>query len=317
MAQGSSSGDRSKGRPVRRAGSASGSGTGANGSKRSSDRPRAKAGDPGRRSASSGRGGERGRRSGPARSGTPEERTGAQQAYDGPEIPSDITGRELDRSVAAQLQGLPEKLALRVARHLVAAGRLVDEDPVLAYAHAQAARARASRLAVVREACGEAAYAAGEFADAVTELRAARRMNGSHDYLPMIADCERALGKPEKAIALARSAEGKSLPEPIAMEMLIVEAGARRDLGEFEAALRTLESAPLHSPSRQEWSVRVRYAYADTLEAAGRAEEAAEWFHRAAAIDNDGVTDADERAGQLDVVLGRSEEAPSTDPDSE
>ena len=93
-----------------------------------------------------------------------------QATYDGPPIPEDITGAELDRSVSGQLKGLPEKLAARVARHLAAAGLLIDSDPETAYQHTLAARARASRLAVVREATGEAAYAAGHYAEALAEL---------------------------------------------------------------------------------------------------------------------------------------------------
>lgn len=86
--------------------------------------------------------------------------------------------------------------------------------------------------------------------------------------------------------------------------MTIVEAGARRDLGELDAALRTLESAPLTSKSRAPWVVRLRYAYADTLEAAGRLGEALEWFHRTGAIDSDKITDAVERAADLERRLG-------------
>src|SRR6476661_5777176 len=102
-----------------------------------------------------------------------------QAKYDGPPIPEEITGKELDKNVYAQLRGLPEKLAARVARHLAAAGMLMDEDPETAYQHTLAARARAPRLAVVREATGEAAYAAGHYAEALAELRAAKRMNGA------------------------------------------------------------------------------------------------------------------------------------------
>ena len=69
-------------------------------------------------------------------------------------MPEEITGRELDRSISGQLKGLPDKLALRVARHLAAAGVLIDSDPETAYQHTLAARARASRLAGVREARG-------------------------------------------------------------------------------------------------------------------------------------------------------------------
>ncbi|NUS52537.1 MAG: hypothetical protein HOQ22_16045 [Nocardioidaceae bacterium] len=207
--------------------------------------------------------------------------------------------------MAGQLRGLPEKLAARVARHLVAAGLLMDQDPETAYQHTLAARARAARIAVVREACGEAAYAAGHFAEALSELRAAKRMNGSQDYLAVMADCERALGRPDRALALARNPAVPNLPDDQKAEITIVEAGARRDLGEIDAALRTLENAPLRSKSRAEWVVRLRYAYADTLLAAGRTGDALEWFHRTVAIDGEQVTDAAERAAELEGDAGR------------
>ena len=190
-----------------------------------------------------------------------------------------------------------------MARHLVAAGQLLDVDPKTAYQHTLAARARAARIAVVRGACGEAAYAAGEFAEALSELRAAKRMNGVNDYLPLMADCERALGRPEKALALAKSPAVANLEPDLQAEMTIVEAGARRDLGELEAALRTLENAPLRSRSRAEWVVRLRYAYADTLLAAGRTEDAIVWFHRTAGVDGEGATDAAERLAELEGVI--------------
>ena len=121
-------------------------------------------------------------------------RTSAQRAYDGPEIADDVSAKDLDRGVRRSLQSLPEKLADRVARHLVMAGMLLVEDPETAYRHARAARERASRIASVREACGEAAYTAGHYAEALAELRAAKRMNGQFYYVPMMADCERGLG---------------------------------------------------------------------------------------------------------------------------
>jgi tetratricopeptide (TPR) repeat protein len=227
-----------------------------------------------------------------------------QARYDGPPIPDEVTGNELDRNVLAQLKGLPEKLANRVARHLAAAGMLIDDEPRAAYEHTLAARARASRLAVVREACGEAAYAAGEYAEALAELRAAKRMNGVTAYLPIMADCERALGRPERALELAKSPAVRNFEPEAKAEMTIVEAGARRDMGEMDAALRTLELAPLNHKSRSSWVVRLRYAYADTLLAAGRGTDALEWFHRTEAIDGDEITDAGDRAAQLERELG-------------
>jgi len=233
----------------------------------------------------------------------PESRTKEQAKYDGPPLDDSITGRELDRSVQQQLRGLPEKLAARVARHLAAAGQLLETDPQTAYQHTLAARGRAARIAVVREACGEAAYAAGEYAEALSELRAAKRMNGVNDYLPMMADCERALGRPEKALALAKSPAVANLPDDLLAEMTIVEAGARRDMGEVDAALRTLENAPLRSRSRAGWVARLRYAYADTLLAAGRTDDAVVWFHRTAGIDGEAITDAAERLAELEGVV--------------
>jgi tetratricopeptide (TPR) repeat protein len=231
-------------------------------------------------------------------------RTEEQARYDGPPIPEEITGRELDRSVSGQLKGLPERLALRVARHLAAAGVLIDTDPETAYQHTLAARARASRLAVVREATGEAAYAAGHYAEALAELRAAKRMNGATDYIPIMADCHRALGQPEQALKLAKSPSVAKFAPAAKAEMTLVEAGARRDLGQLDAALRTLEVAPLQSKSREPWVVRLRYAYADTLEAAGRQTDALTWFHRTHAIDSQQLTDAAERAEALEKQSG-------------
>ncbi len=235
----------------------------------------------------------------------PRERTVEQAIYDGPPIPDDITGQELDASIRAQLRTLPEKLALRVARHLAAAGQLVDDDPETAYKHTLAAKARAARIAVVREAVGETAYAAGHYAEALAELRAAKRLNGATAYLPIMADCHRALGNPTRAIELAKSPSVARFPSAAKAEMTIVEAGARRDLGQMDAALRTLEVSPLNSKSREHWVVRLRYAYADTLEAAGRLNDALTWFHKTNAIDSDEVTDAADRAESLEKRVDR------------
>lgn len=227
----------------------------------------------------------------------------SQEEYDGPPLPDDVTGRELDRAVLAQLKSLPEKLANRVARHLAAAGMNIDDNPEIAYQHGKAARVRAPRLAMVREAAGEAAYAAGHYAEALAELRAGKRINGATAYLPIMADCHRALGNPEQALKLAKSPSVASFEASAKAEMTIVEAGARRDMGQVDAALRVLELAPLQSKSRESWVVRLRYAYADALVAAGRTTDAVAWFHRTHAIDSDEITDAADRAAELEATL--------------
>jgi tetratricopeptide (TPR) repeat protein len=206
-----------------------------------------------------------------------------------------VTPELLDQDVRRDLRGLPKDLADIVARHLVAAGELLDEDPEAALAHARFARHRASRVAVVREACGLAAYHAGEWAEALAELRASRRMGGA-PHVPVMADAERALGRPERALEIARSPESADLPRDEAMELLIVISGARRDLGEHAAAVVGLQVPDLDVRREDPWTPRLFYAYGEALLAAGRREDAVRAFLDAAQTDADGETDAEERA---------------------
>jgi tetratricopeptide (TPR) repeat protein len=186
-----------------------------------------------------------------------------------------------------------------VARHLVAAGTLLEADPDQALAHARYARAKASRLAIVREAVGLAAYRAGEWTEAIAELRAARRMGGGPGHLPVMADAERALGRPERALELFRSPEAAELDRADAIELLIVASGARRDLGEVDAAVVSLQVPELDPDAREPWSARLSYAYADALLAADRRDEAVRWFLHAAQADDDELTDAADRLSEL------------------
>lgn len=216
-----------------------------------------------------------------------------------PAIPEDVQASEMDPAVRRDLRSLDKRNAETVARHLAMAARLLDEDPLAALAHARAARSRAGRIAVVRETAGVVAYHAGEWAEALGELRAARRMAGGSGLLALIADCERGLGRPKRAIELARSPEARELRGEAATELRIVEAGARLDLGQHDQAVVTLQAEKL-DPVRQGTSAaRLFYAYAEALAAAGRRAEARRWFENAAAADVDDETDAEGRAAQL------------------
>ncbi|MCD2194751.1 hypothetical protein LQ327_15370 [Actinomycetospora endophytica] len=201
----------------------------------------------------------------------------------------------LDQEVRRDLRGLPKDLADIVARHLVAVGELLEDDTEAALAHARFARHRASRVAVVREACGLAAYHAGEWAEALSELRASRRMGGA-PHVPVMADAERALGRPERALEIARSPESADLPRDEAMELLIVTSGARRDLGEYAAAVVGLQVPELDVRREDPWTPRLFYAYGEALVSAGRRDDAVRAFLDAAQTDMDGETDAEERA---------------------
>jgi glycerol-1-phosphatase len=210
---------------------------------------------------------------------------------------------ELDRQVLAELRALPKPVAETVGRRLVTAGRLLVDDPEQALAHAVAARRLASRIAVVREAVGLAAYYAGEWQTAIGELRTYHRMSGRQSHLAILADCERALGRPERAVDIYRAAARDELSTDEAIELVIVAAAARADLGQRDAAVAMLQVPELGREEVAPWAARLRYAYADALLAAGRQQEAREWFARAAAADEDALTDAAERLLDLDGVV--------------
>jgi tetratricopeptide (TPR) repeat protein len=212
-----------------------------------------------------------------------------------PDIPDDVTGEELEKSVRAELLSLSAENAKVVARHMVCVNLHMDTDPELAHKHAVAAAHHAGRLAVVRETAGYAAYRAGHYEIALKELRAANRISGDVSMWPVMADCERGLGNPLKALNLAGSPEVKRLDKAEEIEMRIVASGARRDLGELDAAVVTLQCKELKNET-DEWAVRLRYAYADALDAAGRKDEALEWFTKCALVDHEESTDAQERA---------------------
>ncbi|MGW0538339.1 tetratricopeptide repeat protein [Streptomyces sp. NPDC003032] len=217
-------------------------------------------------------------------------------------IPEDVTGHEIDKDVQQELQSLPKGLAEDVAKNLVMVAKLIDEDPEQAYAYSKIALRLASRVAAVREAAGFAAYANQKYSEALAEFRAARRMTGSVELWPVMADCERGLGRPEKALDMAGAPEVQKLDKAGQVEMRLVAAGARRDMDQIDAAIVTLQSPELASNSAQPWTARLRYAYADALLAAGREDEAREWFAKVVESDKDGSTDASDRLAELEGV---------------
>jgi tetratricopeptide (TPR) repeat protein len=180
-----------------------------------------------------------------------------------------------------------------------------------------AARRLASRIAVVREAVGLAAYAAGDWATAIAELRTYHRMTGRQTHLAEIADCERALGRPERAIDLYPRRGPRRARQGRGDRALDRRGRARGDLGQHDAAVAMLQVRELTADEDAEWAARLRYAYADALLAAGRRDEAREWFARAAAVDHDDMTDAAERLLDLDGVTLEDDSADAADEDGD
>ena len=228
-----------------------------------------------------------------------DDRSLAKELLAAPELPEGVDSTDLDEEARRELRTLPRALAETVGKHLVAAGELVDTDPEAALKHARYAKSKAARVPIVREALGLVSYHAGNWAEALSELRAVRRMTRTNAHIAVIADAERALGRPERALDLAKEAKGHSLPADGEIELRIVAAGARRDLGQFDAAVVSLQGPELNPANREPWSARLFYAYADNLAAAGRQDEALEWFLHAAEADEDEETDAAERAAEL------------------
>nr|WP_220140361.1 tetratricopeptide repeat protein [Kitasatospora acidiphila] len=199
-----------------------------------------------------------------------------------------------------ELRSLPKTLADDVARNLVMVARLLDNEPEEAYKYSRVALRLASRVPSVREAAGFASYMTQRYSEALTEFRASRRMTGRADLWPVMADCERGLGRPEKALAMAGEPEVKQLDKAGQVEMRLVAAGARADMGQFDAAVVTLQSPELASNAVHPWTARLRYAYAEALIAADRGDEAREWFAKAAEADPEGNTNASERLAEID-----------------
>ncbi|MBT8228585.1 MAG: Replicase polyprotein 1ab [Dactylosporangium sp.] len=220
-----------------------------------------------------------------------------------PPLAEDVDARELAREIRAELRSLSRPVAETVARRLVAAGQLIDIEPKQALGHALAARRLAARIPTVREAVGLTAYQAGQWQAAISELRAYHRMAGNQTHVAILADCERALDRPERAIDLYRAVDLDKLDQAERIELLIVAAGARVDLKQAEAAVAMLQIPELRSTTITGWLARLRYAFADGLFAVGRADEAREWFALAAEVDDEVTTDAAERLLELDGVI--------------
>jgi len=161
------------------------------------------------------------------------------------------------------------------------AAQLIDEDPERAHLHALAASRRAGRVAVVRESVAITAYAMGDFALALRELRTYRRISGSDDQIALIVDSERGMGRPDRALEEARSVDRAALPTATRVALAIAMSGARLDRGETELALGELEIPELNPDLAFDWSPALFAARAAVLEDLGRLEEASFWQERA------------------------------------
>ncbi|WP_353829059.1 hypothetical protein [Agromyces sp. SYSU T0242] len=188
-----------------------------------------------------------------------------------------IHPKDLDSAARAELKTLSKENADWVARHLVAASEALEDDPALAHRHALSASRRAGRVAVVRETLAITAYATGDFALALRELRTYRRLSGREDQIALMVDSERGVGRPDRALELGRSVDRASLPAAVQAALAIAMSGARLDLGQADLALAELEVPQLDPDRAFSYSPALFSAYAEVLAELNRPEDAARW----------------------------------------
>ncbi len=232
----------------------------------------------------------------------------ARPRHDDPPIPEDVQANQLDKIARGELRTLSKDNADGVAQHLIMAGRLIDDDPDLAHRHALAAARRAGRVGVVRETLAITAYATGDFALALRELRTHRRLTGSNDQLPLMVDSERGVGRPDRALELGRSVPRGDLDVAVQVALAIAMSGARLDLGQADAALTELQIPQLDPDRAFDWSPALFDAYATVLEELGRDEEAAEWIARSERASEALASAADPDGGDVIEIVEEGED---------
>ncbi len=236
------------------------------------------------------------------RQSRPEELRAVRPAFDEPVVPDEVTASDLNAAARNQLKTLSKENADAVARHLAMAAEVIDADPGLAHRHAIAATRRAGRIGVVRETAAITAYAIGDYALALRELRTYRRISGSDDQIALMVDSERGVGRPDRALEVGRAVDRRTLAQPVRVELAIAMSGARLDLGETERALQELDIPELDPDRAFEWSPGLFAARSAVLEELGRHEEAREWQRRAE-IAEEALNAANGSESDLEVVL--------------
>ncbi len=201
--------------------------------------------------------------------------------HDDPFVPDEVTPKDLSPAARHELKTLSKENAEWVARHLAMASSLIDENPELAHQHALSASRRAGRIGIVRETLAITAYATGDYALALRELRTYRRISGKDDQIALMVDSERGVGRPDRALEVGRAVDRGALPASVRVELAIAMSGARLDLDDPARALTELDIPELDPDRAFEWSPGLFAARAAVLEELGRTEEAAEWQTRA------------------------------------
>jgi tetratricopeptide (TPR) repeat protein len=178
------------------------------------------------------------------------------------------------------------------------AGAFADGDYATAIRLGEQSKHMALRAASVRELLGLAYYRAARWQEAARELAAFRRISGSTEQNPVLADCYRAVGKPDRAVELCDEIDRRAVEPAVYYEGQIVAAGALADAGRIDEAIVRLERIELRPEVAEQHHLRAWYVLGDLLERRGRFTQAREWFEAVASADPE-LTDAPERAERL------------------
>ena len=229
----------------------------------------------------------------------PRQSGGREAAPPRPDLPEDeepqlprAVRREIDRALGSGPRSCDIALALSIG------AAAIDEDrPDVAVEVLSWARHQAPKLAPIREALGVAHYLRDEFAPALSELQAYRRLTGRDDQNHLAADCLRALDRGVDRIAEVADPliADDNAPDDRRAEAVIVRSASLAAADDVPAARaiarRFLERA---RDGDEEYDLRVRYLAADLAERAGDHAAAARQLEMIVAVDPD-LFDAEER----------------------
>lgn len=199
--------------------------------------------------------------------------------------PEEIFELELDPDVMKELEAFGGRPAT-LAKHLLSVGVLAESDPQASYQHAVRVRERIPRSALARQTACIAAYRIGRFKEALKEESAYRRICGAIDLVPIAADCERGLGRPTRALSLVTEYEHRKMDADTRTELFIVGGGARRDLGDTDAA-RVLFTKAVRSARTPMSIARAHFALGEFLASVGEVAQARNALQSAADVDED------------------------------
>lgn len=162
-----------------------------------------------------------------------------------------------------------------------------DDDFRESIFHAEKAKTQASRSPKVRELLGLSYYHMGRWQEAARELLTFRRLSGSFEEHHVIADCYRAMSKPDRALEICAEVPMGTLSPELQAELAIVTAGALLDKGMIERALSHMATADVEPRAVEHYHLRVWYMRADLFERAGDTEKARSLWDRIYAEDPD------------------------------